>query len=88
MQAYQSITGDSPGPTNRYLLKVKPGVYYIGSTQLSMIDSVDIEGSGENITFITGDGMLLKRWDGHQSRDAEDAQPYDRKYRHRSGFPL
>ncbi len=58
MQAYQSIIDDSPGPTNRYLLKIEPGVYYIGSTRLSMIDSVDIEGSGEDITFITGDGMF------------------------------
>ncbi len=39
---------------NPCLLKIMPGVYDIGPTSLIMTDYVDIEGSGENSTKITG----------------------------------
>jgi hypothetical protein len=42
----------SPSATNTFLLKLEPGVYDIGVTQLVMRSFVDIEGSGEGVTFI------------------------------------
>jgi hypothetical protein len=36
-----------------YLLKIEPGVYDLGSGGLTMKSYVDIEGSGQNATFIT-----------------------------------
>jgi hypothetical protein len=44
----------TPSDTNPCLLKIMPGVYDIGSTPLQMQGYVDIEGSGENTTKITG----------------------------------
>jgi hypothetical protein len=38
--------------TNRYLLKIEPGVYDLGADQLVMKPSVDIEGSGVGNTII------------------------------------
>jgi hypothetical protein len=46
-----------PSATNPCLLKIMPGVYEIGSTSLEMHDYVDIEGSGENVTKITGNSI-------------------------------
>jgi hypothetical protein len=40
--------------TNPYLIKVGPGIYDIGVTSLQMKEYVDIEGSGEKTTKITG----------------------------------
>lgn len=51
LSALSSISGNSS--TNSYLLKIEPGVYDIGSNPLTMKSYVDIEGSGENATFIT-----------------------------------
>lgn len=48
--ALESITGASGG--NRYLLKIEPGNYDLGSTPLQMKDFVDIEGSGAPATDI------------------------------------
>jgi hypothetical protein len=39
---------------NPYLIKVGPGVYDLGTSSLQMKEYVDIEGSGENTTKITG----------------------------------
>jgi hypothetical protein len=51
-------SGDSwcgvPDATNPCLLKIMPGVYDIGTSSLVMRSYVDIEGSGENVTVITG----------------------------------
>jgi hypothetical protein len=47
---YSSIT--SPSVTNSYLLKIEPGVYYIGAFTLPMRPYVDIEGSGEGVTIV------------------------------------
>lgn len=43
-----------PSATNRCMLKIMPGVYDIGTSSLQMVSYVDIEGSGENVTKITG----------------------------------
>ena len=40
--------------TNPYLIIIEPGVYDIGSSSLQMKSYVDIQGSGENVTKITG----------------------------------
>jgi hypothetical protein len=39
--------------TNRYLIKLGPGIYALGATGLQMKEYVSIEGSGENATKIT-----------------------------------
>lgn len=44
----------TPSETNRCLLKIKRGVYNIGSSTLQMKSYIDIEGSGENKTRIIG----------------------------------
>jgi len=50
LNALNGISGNSA--TNPYLLKIEPGIYDIGATALAMKTYVDIEGSGENATFI------------------------------------
>ena len=40
--------------TNPYLIKLGPGIYDIGTSSLHMKEYVDIEGSGEKTTKITG----------------------------------
>ncbi len=40
--------------TNPYLIIIEPGVYDIGSNSLQMKSYVDMQGSGENVTKITG----------------------------------
>ncbi|MBI4837755.1 MAG: hypothetical protein HY806_01090 [Nitrospirae bacterium] len=52
LDAINSITDASAA--NPYLLKIMPGVYDIGSNSVQMKSYVDIEGSGENVTKITG----------------------------------
>ena len=37
-----------------YLIKIEPGVYDVGITSLNMLEYVDLEGSGEKVTKITG----------------------------------
>lgn len=51
-----TLAGLSPAPssTNRWLLKIEPGIYDIGTTSLQMLDWVDIEGSGVLATTIRG----------------------------------
>jgi hypothetical protein len=44
----------SPSSTNRWLLKIEPGVYDIGAAALAMRSWVDIEGSGMGVTTIRG----------------------------------
>lgn len=43
-----------PSATNPCLLKITPGVYDLGGNSLTMHPYVDIEGSGETTTIITG----------------------------------
>ncbi|HWR98745.1 MAG TPA: hypothetical protein VN317_10030, partial [Candidatus Methanoperedens sp.] len=52
VEALNSITDASA--TNPYLVKLMPGVYNVGSTSVVMRPYVDIEGSGEGMTLITG----------------------------------
>jgi len=44
----------SPSATTPCLLKIMPGVYDIGSSDVMMRSYIDIEGSGENVTRIKG----------------------------------
>jgi hypothetical protein len=44
----------TPSETNPCLLKIMPGVYDVGTSSVVMQPYIDIEGSGENTTVITG----------------------------------
>jgi hypothetical protein len=44
----------TPSATNLCLLKIMPGVYDIGTGTVVMVPYLDIEGSGQNVTVITG----------------------------------
>ena len=57
VDAMNAITDASA--TNPYLVKIMPGVYDIGGSSVQMKEYVDIEGSGENNTKITGIGVNL-----------------------------
>lgn len=57
LAAAAAIAAQSPSATNGFLLKLEPGTYDIGSTPLQMHAYVEIEGSGEDITTITGAGQ-------------------------------
>jgi hypothetical protein len=52
--AVAGITGASA--TNRFLLRIEPGVYDLGSSKLQMQSFVDIEGSGIGATVIRRSG--------------------------------
>ncbi|TFH41271.1 MAG: hypothetical protein E4G94_08230 [ANME-2 cluster archaeon] len=52
LNALSKITDASA--TNSYLIIIEPGIYDIGSSALQMKSYVDIQGSGENVTKITG----------------------------------
>jgi hypothetical protein len=54
VQALASITTASA--TNRYLVKVLPGVYDVGEGAIHMQPYVDMEGSGEGVTVLRGCG--------------------------------
>ena len=54
INALAGITNASA--TKRYLIKVEPGIYDVGSTMLVMKPYVDIEGSGQQATVIQGVG--------------------------------
>lgn len=50
---FNALNGISGNSVNSpYLLKLEPGIYDLGTNQLTMKSYVDIEGSGENTTFI------------------------------------
>lgn len=53
----------SPSSTNRWLLKLEPGIYDVGSTPLQMRSWVDIEGSGIGVTTITGSVPVSSTFD-------------------------
>lgn len=41
---------------NFHLVKIEPGIYDLGGQSLPMLECVDIEGSGEHVTFIRSSG--------------------------------
>jgi hypothetical protein len=45
---------ENPSASNPCLLKIMPGVYNVGTSSVVMQPYIDIEGSGENTTVITG----------------------------------
>ena len=49
-----ALSGITASSTNRFLLKIEPGIYDIGTQSLQMKEYVDIEGSGETTTIIKG----------------------------------
>jgi len=49
----------TPAATNPCLVKIMPGVYNVGNDRVVMINYVDIEGSGENVTKILGSTNIL-----------------------------
>jgi hypothetical protein len=51
LNALAAITDNATVP---YLLKIEPGTYDLGSSRLVMKPNVDIEGSGEKVTLVTG----------------------------------
>lgn len=57
VEAVNSISAASAA--NPYLIKIMPGVYDLGSTSLQMKEYVDIEGSGQNVTLVTGNSGLM-----------------------------
>ena len=61
--ALGSIT--DAGTNNRYLIRVAPGVYELGSTPLQLKSFVDIEGSGTHQTILRGSvGTDTNVWTG------------------------
>ncbi len=52
LNTINAITDNSA--TNPYLIKLGPGIYDLGTGSLQMKEYVDVEGSGENTTTITG----------------------------------
>jgi hypothetical protein len=52
LNTINGITDNSA--TNPYLIKLGPGIYDLGAVSLQMKEYVDLEGSGENVTIITG----------------------------------
>jgi hypothetical protein len=63
----------SPSSTDRWLLKVEPGIFDIGAISLPMRSWVDIEGSGIGVTTIRGtvDGSTLVNGTIHGASNAE-----------------
>ena len=49
-----NLAGITADANNPYLIKLGPGIYDIGTNSLQMKEYVDVEGSGENTTIITG----------------------------------
>lgn len=54
--------------TKPWLIKVEPGIYDVGALGIAMQPFVDIEGSGEMTTTITGTGTTLVTTDGVELR--------------------
>jgi hypothetical protein len=49
-----TLAGITADANNPYVIKLGPGIYDIGTNSLQMKEYIDIEGSGENTTIITG----------------------------------
>ncbi len=55
LAALASISGNGIGTDDRWLIKLEPGIYNVGTSTVGMKDFVDIEGSGEAVTLSLGD---------------------------------
>ena len=55
LAAMDAISGTATS-TQRYLVKIEPGRYDILTHTLQMMPFVDVEGSGQAVTVLTGDG--------------------------------
>jgi hypothetical protein len=60
-----ALTGiPAPSSTDRWLLKIEPGIYDIGTVSLAMRSWVDIEGSGIGVTTVRGTVNAGVNFDG------------------------
>ena len=64
----------SPSATNRWLLKIEPGIYDVGATALDMHSWVDIEGSGIGMTNIRGSNNIYDAGGDATVNGANDAE--------------
>jgi hypothetical protein len=53
LAAMTLISNSNPSASNPWLLKLEPGNYDLGSGSLTLLPYVDLEGSGEDTTFIS-----------------------------------
>lgn len=53
LTAMTLISNSNPSASNPWLLKLEPGQYDLGNGSLTLLPYVDLEGSGEDITFIS-----------------------------------
>lgn len=52
LRTYRFVS--APSATNPWLVKIEPGIYDLGGDQLVMLPFVDVEGSGQDVTVLTG----------------------------------
>jgi hypothetical protein len=57
--ALNRIAALTPSASNTFLLKLEPGSFDLGTTPLQLVPFVQLEGSGEGITQITGAGQAV-----------------------------
>jgi hypothetical protein len=72
--ALQAITDATPA--NRYVVRIMPGTYSIGAASLQMKPYVDIEGSGQEVTVLSGSFSNWGEWNNDSAvvevvRDSE-----------------
>jgi hypothetical protein len=53
-----ALAGINASATSPYLVWIEPGVYDLGTTPLSIPSHVDVQGSGQDVTTIEGEGPL------------------------------
>ncbi len=69
LNAINGITDASA--SNPYLVLIEPGIFDIGANSLQMKEYVDIQGSGQNVTKITGN---REGWSAGVLRGADNAE--------------
>lgn len=58
----------TPSATNRCLLKIMPGIYNLGGGSIETRQYVDVEGSGENVTLIKSNALVVSCSDNVEVR--------------------
>ncbi|HEX2915877.1 MAG TPA: hypothetical protein VH186_34265 [Chloroflexia bacterium] len=53
LTAMTTISNSTPSASNPWLLKLEPGNYDLNGNSLTLLPFVDLEGSGEDVTFIS-----------------------------------